>query len=49
MIISYTLLKYNRLQLDIQIMWMEVVLKLDLRLSVPIKSEYPRPTVQTVQ
>ena len=31
MIIPYTLLKFNILQLDLQIMWMELVLKLDLQ------------------
>ena len=31
MIIPDTLLKYNRLQLDLQIMWLELVLKLDLQ------------------
>ena len=31
MIIPYTLLKYNKLQLDLQIIWMGLVLKLDLQ------------------
>ena len=30
--IPYTLLKYSRLKLDLQIMWMVLVLKLDLQI-----------------